>query len=173
MELLNIDNYEWGKDSKGKPITLKEKKIKKQKIENKEKREKKEKTENKEKVKKKRKPRKRKIVRSYKTYIKSNLWIKRKNRYWKKYGKKCRVCGSSNYVTLHHKEYNNNYGDEPDKELIAMCQSCHFRYHDNFPTKKNMQEETSFFVSQMKENVLVQSYCDDLDKRFFKLFGKR
>ena len=151
MDLLNIDNYKWTKDKNGKDIPiLKLPKEKKKKV-----------------VGKKRKPRQRKIIRSYKTYMTSNLWTDRKNRYWKKYGKKCELCGKTSWVTLHHKEYNNNYGDEPDRELIALCASCHKTFHDNYETKRNMQKETNEFIKSMKP---IIGSIKEIDERFYQMF---
>lgn len=97
--------------------------------------------------KKKRKPRK--TIRSYKTYMQSPLWEKRKNRYWQKYKKICEACGKKKYVTLHHQIYNNNYGDEPDDEVTALCHECHHNFHEFYGCKKDMRKETEEFLTEM------------------------
>lgn len=118
--------------------------------------------------KKTRKPRE--IIRSYKTYMGSPLWIQRKNRYWQRHKKKCAACGKPKYVTLHHKEYNNNYGDEPDHELVGLCNGCHNLFHQNNATKKNMQKETKLFIEEMRKIALVKNECYELDQKFDSMF---
>lgn len=103
------------------------------------------------KKKKKRKLRKRKIIRSYKTYMKSKLWQTRKNQYFQKYGKKCEACGCfGKSITLHHAIYNQNYGQEPDNEVYALCGKCHQLFHDNHKLKKDMLSETLNFIEEVK-----------------------
>lgn len=101
------------------------------------------------KKKKRRKERKRTVIRSYKTYMQSALWQRRKNRYFQKYGKICEACKDSKYVTLHHAIYRQNYGDEPDSEVFAMCQRCHHAFHEWCPAKKDMRAETKEFLEDM------------------------
>ena len=100
---------------------------------------------------KKRKPRKeRAVIRSYKTYLKSSLWTRRKNNYFQKYGKRCEACDSSSYITLHHAIYRDNYGDEPDEEVFAMCATCHGAFHKWCKLKRDMREETRQFLEDMR-----------------------
>lgn len=113
--------------------------------------------------KKNKKPKIRKTVRSYKSYIISKLWEKRKNRYFKKHGKQCSCCKSTNYVQLHHKVYTGIYGDEPDNHLIAMCCKCHKLFHDTYGVKTNMKEETGEFVKEMNESIHLKKEIELLD----------
>jgi len=89
---------------------------------------------------------------SYKLYMGSAYWKKRKLDYFKKHGRACEVCGTENGVTLHHKIYDNQLnGKEPDDHFAALCQYHHQLFHDNHPLKKNMRKETDLFVKTMRQ----------------------
>lgn len=112
---------------------------------------------------KKKKPKIRETVRSYKSYIVSKLWRKRKNRYYQKYGKQCSCCKSTNYVQLHHKIYTGIYGNEPDNHLVALCMKCHKLFHDTYGIKNDMREDTEEFVSDMKDSIHLKKEMELLD----------
>jgi len=99
---------------------------------------------------KKKKRKERTVIRSYKTYMQSTLWKKRKNLYWQKYKKICQACGNKHFVTLHHKIYTGEYGNEPDKDVVALCKRCHSEFHKHYGCSKNMRVETDEFVKHMK-----------------------
>src|SRR3990167_4660208 len=45
------------------------------------------------------------VPRSYKIYIQSPYWEKRKNQFYQKFGRKCFICKSPYHVQLHHMIY--------------------------------------------------------------------
>jgi hypothetical protein len=110
----------------------------------------------------KRSKHKRKIpLMSYRQYIGSAYWKKRKNDYFGKYGKKCAVCGQKNGVTLHHKKYDNKLnGKEPDDFFVALCGKHHGEFHQNHKLKTDMQLSTDLYVHTMKQ--VLNSNIDDL-----------
>jgi hypothetical protein len=98
---------------------------------------------------------------SYRMYIGSAYWKKRKNEYFKKFGKKCAVCGEVDGVTLHHKKYDNKLnGKEPDDFFVALCKYHHYEFHQNHELKQNMTKATDTYVFTMKQ--LKNSNIDDL-----------
>jgi hypothetical protein len=113
--------------------------------------------------KKNKKPRERQTVRSYKSYINSKLWTRRKNEFFKKYGKQCSCCNSTKFVQLHHKVYTGIYGNEPDRHLIAMCSNCHNLFHDTYGVKADMQEDTKQFVGEMKSSIHLKKEMEMLE----------
>ncbi len=89
----------------------------------------------------KRKPQK------YATYINSVLWTKRKNQYYKIHGRRCAICGSVDYIHLHHKYYG-EYGSEKDEHLVPLCKQHHEEFHLTLKrTKKDMIMETDTFIA--------------------------
>jgi 5-methylcytosine-specific restriction endonuclease McrA len=107
------------------------------------------------KLRKERKYRKR-IPKSYKIYIKSEFWEKRKNIYYRKYGKKCFICGSVEYIQLNHLEYK-YFGEEKDESLVALCRGCHEEFHSIFGVKHKMYEEFNEFID-LKQGELQKQF---------------
>ena len=90
---------------------------------------------------------KNRVPRSYKAYIASPHWTKRRNQYWQKVSRQCCVCGSCKYVQLHHGKYaSETFGKEPDEWLFPMCQSCHQDFHDTYGVSGNMLKNTMKYI---------------------------
>ena len=88
------------------------------------------------------------VPKQYKVYIKSKWWEKRKNQYFKIYGRKCQICGSSSYIQVHHIVYK-DLGFEEDADLAGLCQSHHEQFHSIYGVKKDMTKDfTEFFVDE-------------------------
>lgn len=108
---------------------------------------------------------KRKIPKmSYRQYMGSAYWIKRKLLYWSKHGKSCAICHKKEGVTLHHKRYDVKYGDEPDDALVALCPFHHQGFHESNELMTNMVEATDIYVKQASHThkQFVESNIDDL-----------
>lgn len=98
---------------------------------------------------------------TYRVYIGSAYWKRRKQQYFSKYGKKCAVCGKVDGVTLHHKKYDNKLnGKEPDDFFVALCKYHHHEFHQNHELKQNMTRDTDSYVYTMKQ--VMVSGIDDL-----------
>lgn len=103
-----------------------------------------------------------KIPQSYRVYIKSIFWKKRKNQYFYIHGKKCFVCGSGKYVQLHHKIYK-DFGNELDCNLVALCRFHHSELHKATKLKQDMTVETNDLIEKMR---LHQSYFERNKKEY-------
>jgi len=101
---------------------------------------------------------------SYRQYMGSAYWKKRKLVYWSKHGKGCEICGETIGTTLHHKRYNVKYGDEPDDSLVNLCQFHHYGFHESFKLKTNMVKDTNLYVKEAKTTHIQfkDSSLDDL-----------
>lgn len=101
----------------------------------------------------KRKKHKRKIPQmTYRQYMGSAYWKKRKNDYFGKHGKKCAVCSQKAGVTLHHKVYDHKvYGKEPDDHLVPLCAHHHHEFHSLFSVKSNMVKDTDLYIAHMRQ----------------------
>lgn len=98
---------------------------------------------------------------TYRLYMGSAYWIKRKRDYFSKHGKTCAVCGITHGVTLHHKIYDNKLnGREPDNHFVALCPGHHHEFHLNHKLAQNMSEDTDMYVTTMKQ--VIASNIDDL-----------
>lgn len=99
---------------------------------------------------------KKQIPNKYKEYIKSKFWRIRRSKYFKKYGKKCMVCGSIKSINLHHIEYNNSeFGFEEDKTLIVLCRDCHEEFHSIYGVSHNSQKELIEFIEIKQINIPI------------------
>lgn len=65
----------------------------------------------------------------YKDYLLSEKWNTIKNNLFAARGRKCEVCGSVNFIEVHHKTYNNIF-NEKDEDLQILCNGCHKKQHD-------------------------------------------
>ena len=71
---------------------------------------------------------------SYKDFLQTPYWDGVRNYKLKKSGYCCELCKSKGILNIHHKNYE-NHGLEhiesiADKDLIALCKSCHEKFHD-------------------------------------------
>ena len=113
----------------------------------------------------KRKKHKRKIpYMTYKQYMASTFWKKRKLRYWSMNSKSCAICQSKNAVSLHHKRYDVKYGEEPDSALVALCRFHHIEFHQNYPLRKDMVMDTDRYIDEARitRKQLAETGIDDL-----------
>jgi hypothetical protein len=65
----------------------------------------------------------------YYGYINSKAWRARRKQYFERHGEQCEVCGSTDRVQLHHKNYI-SLGREKDRDLQALCEGCHQNEHE-------------------------------------------
>jgi len=101
---------------------------------------------------------------SYKLYMGSAYWKKRKLLFWNKNEKACAICSKKEGVTLHHKRYDVKYGAEPDDALVALCPFHHLGFHENYQLKTNMVKDTNRYILEAKSThvQLVNSNIDEL-----------
>lgn len=97
---------------------------------------------------------------SYRMYMGSAYWRRRKQVYFSQHGKRCAVCGDKEGVTLHHNRYDVRFGDEPDDALTPLCPRHHNQFHKNHDLKRNMHAATLEYTAVMKQ--LAASSIDDL-----------
>lgn len=61
-------------------------------------------------------------------YIASETWRLRREAYYEGHARRCTCCDSSEAVDLHHLSYF-NAGNEPDEDLMPLCERCHAWAH--------------------------------------------
>jgi len=101
---------------------------------------------------------------TYKQYMGSAYWKKRKLLYWNKNEKRCFICSKKEGTTLHHKRYDVKYGDEPNDALVALCQFHHHMFHQTYQLKTNMTKDTDTYLKEARQTHLqmLESNIDDL-----------
>ncbi len=66
----------------------------------------------------------------YREYLKTNHWKQVREKAIKKAGFKCQLCNSfSKFLNVHHRDYD-RLGNERDTDVIALCKTCHEKFHD-------------------------------------------
>ena len=67
----------------------------------------------------------------YRRLLKKDQWSRRRKEILRRDGYRCRRCGSTGRLNVHHKWY--IYGrqpwDYPDRCLVTLCETCHRRVH--------------------------------------------
>jgi len=58
-------------------------------------------------------------------YLRSNAWKEKAKQRLKLDNYKCRECGGSKHLQIHHKNYDNLYNEDVENDLITMCYDCH------------------------------------------------
>lgn len=70
---------------------------------------------------------------TYDEYLQTPHWISRRALARERAGNKCQLCGDSNReLHVHHNCYD-HLGNEPDEDLIVLCDECHARHHRREP----------------------------------------
>ena len=57
----------------------------------------------------------------YQEYLNSPIWWEKRDRILERDGWKCRKCGSGINLNVHHIRYPEVLGEEPDSDLITLC----------------------------------------------------
>lgn len=74
---------------------------------------------------------------TYRELLFNPKWAEKRYRILKRDGFKCRNCGATEHLVVHHKQYHFNVRlnkksdpwDYDDKYLVTLCESCHKRGH--------------------------------------------
>lgn len=76
----------------------------------------------------------------YRELLLDSRWFIKKAKIIKRDNYRCAICGSLNYLVVHHKQYHFNERlarksypwEYDDKYLITLCQSCHTAGHNQY-----------------------------------------
>jgi len=85
---------------------------------------------------------------TYREFIESDFWRLQKEIWYSKHKKRCARCKTEDTINLHHKKYPKagRYLSLVDNDFVALCRSCHFKYHKINGVQKNMQTKSNKFV---------------------------
>jgi 5-methylcytosine-specific restriction endonuclease McrA len=90
---------------------------------------------------------------SYFAYIGSKEWKKRRERFFRKNGRVCAACESTEQIQLHHLDYS-TLGRERDIDLVPLCKICHREYHEQYG-KKRLRNNTFEFIEEKQQEKLA------------------
>ena len=93
---------------------------------------------------------------AYKNYLKGAHWQTTRQEFFRARRHKCRICKSSENISLHHRTYK-RMGIESAINLVPLCQPCHdVLHHDpalrifTYP-EREMIMKTSFKYRKMRK----------------------
>src|ERR1035437_234553 len=66
---------------------------------------------------------------TYKEYLLSDVWKRKREQKLKESGYKCEECNSKIFLQVHHKTYKHIF-KEPMKDLKTLCEVCHKANHN-------------------------------------------
>jgi hypothetical protein len=92
------------------------------------------------------------VKQDYFKYLKSPLWAKRKEIFYKIHPRKCEACGTNINIHLHHMVYG-QFGNEPDKHLVSLCEKCHSDFHQIYLVHRDMLAETKQFIETRQNTI--------------------
>jgi 5-methylcytosine-specific restriction endonuclease McrA len=73
---------------------------------------------------------------NYYDYLLNKKWLKKRERILNRDNHKCTACGSDKKLCVHHTLYidNRKPWEYPDRTLITLCNSCHYKWHTEHET---------------------------------------
>ena len=89
----------------------------------------------------------------YNKYINSYKWKEFASAIRHERGNRCENCHGSDVLHCHHMTYE-RFGNELNSDILVLCEGCHKRYHDQFPSSlmPNMP------IEQIKKHVFETLY---------------
>ena len=92
-------------------------------------------------------------IEDYKAYLESSKWktLKKELKKLKK-NQKCRACGRTGWVQLHHKTYRFVGTSKEQDGIVAMCGKCHLRTHRYAKNKDvSVLRATRYVIANTKQ----------------------
>lgn len=108
------------------------------------------------------------MTQEYREYLNSPIWWEKRDRILERDGWRCRKCGSGINLRVHHIRYPVVLGEEPDSDLITLCDRCHTEIHAQDIQKKKEKEERNEYYR--KQHQLLNEWIRDAVQRDF-IFG--
>ena len=67
---------------------------------------------------------------SYAEYLATAWWRQRRAQHLEAIGHRCQLCNATGALDVHHRTYE-RLGAEASADLLALCRTCHERFHQN------------------------------------------
>jgi 5-methylcytosine-specific restriction endonuclease McrA len=95
-----------------------------------------------EKIKAERKPKTQRKT-EYAKYLRSDKWKEIRQKVFDLDGNRCCLCGSMENLRPHHRKYPKVLGEEPLNDLLTLCNTCHFKFHQQQKKGDGSSKETT------------------------------
>lgn len=79
----------------------------------------------------------------YKKYLQSEIWKYKRLSILNRDKYTCQECGSQERLEVHHKTYKNIF-NEPNEDLVTLCNRCHTMEHSFDKWLKDFEESDDF-----------------------------
>lgn len=113
--------------------------------------------------------------REYDRYLKSDAWKRVRESVLERDEHKCRFCGATENLRVHHKAYQNVYEEECALiDLITLCDKCHKELHDYLngevgqKTKIAVEETINKHSEALKQEIMdivIDSFAKPLKNK--------
>lgn len=70
------------------------------------------------------------FVGTYRDYLKSPQWRRKRRKALRHYGRRCTVCGATERLQVHHRHYRTLFR-ESMADLDLLCDGCHSNHHES------------------------------------------
>ena len=104
----------------------------------------------------------------YRQYLNSPIWWEKRDRILERDGWRCRICGSTGPLNVHHLRYPEVLGEELDEDLITLCEACHAEVHAEDIKRKNEKEKRNQYYK--KQHELLAEWINEAKREDF-LYG--
>lgn len=90
---------------------------------------------------------------SYKDFLLSPAWEALRSAALIYAGNCCQICNSKKHLNVHHRHYNNAWGQEKLNDLTVLCRKCHAKFHGigSKPNKKSYQKQPRAFKKRKQK----------------------
>lgn len=85
---------------------------------------------------------------TYKSYLLSKDWKKKRALKLKSVGNKCQCCGSIYRLQIHHKTYKRLF-KEPLSDLVVLCPTCHRITHGLLSEEEIQQKADQMMLQEI------------------------
>jgi hypothetical protein len=68
---------------------------------------------------------------SYRDYLLSDVWKKKRLEAIERAGGKCQLCNRNHCLHVHHRKYS-TWGEEPITDLTVLCEDCHNKFSQQY-----------------------------------------
>lgn len=112
---------------------------------------------------------------NYQEYIVSEKWFYKREEVFKRKGKKCQKCKSTERLHVHHATYINLGKEDVDKDLFVLCYKCHELYHELIYGGTTIKKTLSFLRGGIKNQKhlikvkpIIPKFVEDPDEKYRK-----
>ena len=99
--------------------------------------------------------------RDYDNYLRSEKWKNIRNQVLERDKYKCKICGTTEKLRVHHKNYENIYQEENALcDLVTLCENCHKELHDFLnsevceKTEQELYKLRELYYMKLKEDII-------------------